>query len=122
MYTDLSLTSDICGPSLVSYACLSYFESDPRGHACSCHAGKMCDTVIAEGAGKIRDGKKVRKRSACAREVTIMMLMILTGVNVLGLILSAVEEPLAGSAQTLAGGRSVLANPFNVWLSSVTDE
>ncbi|KAA0722899.1 Protein Dok-7 [Triplophysa tibetana] len=66
--TDLSLTSDICGPSLVSYACLSYFESDPRGHAYSCHAGKMCDIVIAEGAGKIRDGKKVRKRSACARE------------------------------------------------------
>lgn len=30
----------------------------------------------------------------------------------MGLILSAVEEPLAGSAQALTGGRSVLANLF----------
>jgi len=30
----------------------------------SCHVGKMSDTVVAEGAAKIRDGKKVWKSHA----------------------------------------------------------
>ncbi len=31
----------------------------------SCHEGKMSDTVIAEGAAKLRDGKKVWNRRMC---------------------------------------------------------